>query len=160
MIIIVMGVSGSGKSTIGKALAEKLKFPFFDADDFHPQSNKDKMASGIPLTDEDRYPWLELIVDALSKENNGVLACSALKDTYREILNKASDDVRWVYLNGDYETIKQRMEQRSGHFMKADMLKSQFDALQAPSEAINVDITLSIGEIVATVIKNINKAND
>ncbi|MEQ9149508.1 MAG: gluconokinase [Cytophagales bacterium] len=160
MIIIVMGVSGSGKSTIGKALADELKFPFFDADDFHPQSNKDKMASGIPLTDEDRYPWLELIVDALSKENNGVLACSALKDTYREILNKASDDVRWVYLNGDYETIKQRMEQRSGHFMKAEMLRSQFDALEMPSNAINVGIGLTIDEMVAAVIKNINKAND
>lgn len=160
MIIIVMGVSGSGKSTIGKALAEELKFSFFDADDFHPQSNKDKMASGIPLTDEDRYPWLKLIVDALSKENNGVLACSALKNTYREILNKISDDVRWVYLNGDYETIKQRMEQRSGHFMKAEMLRSQFEALEIPSEAINADITLSVDETIATIIKNINKAND
>ncbi|MEQ8242914.1 gluconokinase [Fulvivirga sp.] len=160
MIIIVMGVSGSGKSTIGKALAEELKFPFFDADDFHPPSNKDKMASGIPLTDEDRYPWLQLIVDALSKEENGILACSALKDTYREILNKASDDVRWVYLKGDYETIKQRMELRSGHFMKAEMLRSQFEALEIPSEAINVGITLSVEEMVATVIKNINKTND
>lgn len=158
MLIIVMGVSGSGKSTIGKLLADRLKYPFFDADDFHPQSNKDKMASGVPLTDEDRYPWLEIIVDKLSEEPNGVLACSALKEVYRKILNKGGN-TKWVYLEGDFETIKQRMEERAGHFMKADMLQSQFDTLEPPTEAIKVDIALPADEIVATIIKNL-ESND
>ncbi len=155
MLVIVMGVSGSGKSTIGNSLADLLNWPFFDADDFHPQSNKDKMAAGIPLTDEDRYPWLQLIVDRLSTESNSILACSALKSTYRVILNEASENVKWVYLNGDYETIKQRMEKRPDHFMKSDLLRSQFETLEVPSDAIEIDITSSIGEIVVKIINNI-----
>lgn len=155
MLIIVMGVSGSGKSTVGRSLADQLHWPFFDADDFHPPTNKDKMAAGIPLTDEDRFPWLQLIVDRLSEESNSILACSALKFNYRNILEKAAEKVKWVYLHGDYETIKQRMEKRNGHFMKTDLLRSQFETLEAPLDAIKIDVALPIDAIVATIKSNI-----
>jgi len=155
MLIVIMGVSGSGKSTVGKSLADRLNWPFFDADDFHPQSNKDKMASGMPLTDQDRFPWLHLIVDRLSKEPNSILACSALKSSYRSILNMASDEIKWAYLEGDYETIKKRMEERAGHFMKPDLLRSQFDTLEIPTDAIKVDVTLPVDHIVATITNHI-----
>ncbi|MEW6287594.1 MAG: gluconokinase [Chloroflexota bacterium] len=154
---IVMGVSGSGKTAVGKALAQKLDWDFFDADDFHPPANIAKMANGIPLTDEDRAPWLdslhELIASTLKANRRGVLACSALKERYRQRLLEGNDGVQIVYLKGSYELIWQRMEKRTDHYMKPQMLKSQFDALEEPSNALTLDISQPVEKIVEQVYK-------
>jgi gluconokinase len=158
--IILMGVSGSGKTSVGKVLAEHLKWDFYDADDFHPPENVAKMASGIPLDDSDRAPWLaalhDLISSSLKQNKSGVLACSALKERYRQQLMNGSDGVQLVYLKGSYDLIWSRMETRPDHYMKPQMLHSQFDALEEPSNALTVDISLSVEEIVQFVIKRIS----
>lgn len=155
MIVILMGVSGSGKTTIGKSLAESLGWMFFDGDDFHPDANITKMGKGIPLSDNDRRPWLnalrKLIKQFLSKDVSVVIACSALKKGYREYLQDDNADVRFVYLKGDYELIRKRLEERSSHFMKADLLLSQFDALQEPEGAITVGISRDPEKIVKSI---------
>ena len=157
--LIVMGVSGSGKTSVGKALAEHLRWDFYDADDFHPPENVVKMAKGIPLDDSDRAPWLaalhQLISDSLIRNRPGVLACSALKERYRRQLSQGNDQVQFVYLKGSYDLIWSRMRTRTDHFMKGHMLHSQFDALEEPSDALTVDITLSVEEIVQLVMKQI-----
>jgi len=157
--IILMGVSGSGKTSVGKVLAEHLKWDFYDADDFHPPENVAKMAIGIPLDDSDRAPWLaalhDLISSSLKQNKSGVLACSALKERYRQQLMNGSDGVQLVYLKGSYDLIWSRMETRSDHYMKPQMLHSQFDALEEPSNALTVDISLSVEEIVQFVIQQI-----
>ena len=157
--IIVMGVSGSGKTSVGKVLAEHLKWDFYDADDFHPPKNVAKMAGGIPLDDSDRAPWLaalhDLISSSLKQNKSGVLACSALKERYRQQLMNGSDGVQLVYLKGSYDLIWSRMETRPNHYMKPHMLHSQFDALEEPSNALTVDISLSVEEISQFVIKQI-----
>jgi len=157
--IIVMGVSGSGKTSVGKVLAEHLKWDFYDADDFHPPENVAKMAIGIPLDDSDRAPWLaalhDLISSSLKQNKSGVLACSALKERYRQQLMNGSDGVQLVYLKGSYDLIWSRMETRPDHYMKPQMLHSQFDALEEPSNALTVDISLSVEEIVQFVIQQI-----
>ncbi|MCO5185607.1 MAG: gluconokinase [Anaerolineae bacterium] len=156
-IFIVMGVSGSGKSTVGKALANRLNCTFFDGDDFHPQENVDKMARGVPLTDTDREPWLSrlatLAADHLERDESAVVACSALKQAYREQL-RVSEDVLFVYLQGNFDRIWERMTQRESHYMKANMLQSQFATLEPPTddEAIVVSIDRSIEQIVDRVI--------
>ena len=154
MVIIVMGVSGSGKSTVGALLARRLDLPFFDADDMHPPENIDRMSRGIPLTDEDRKPWLfrlrDLVVEQLENERPAVIACSALKDSYRRIL-RCDGQVKIVYLKGSYELIEQRMEARAGHYFKAGLLASQFAALEEPDAALVVDISLTPDEIVETI---------
>jgi len=131
-----MGVSGSGKSTIAEGIAEKLGWQYFDADDYHPKENIDKMASGNPLNDADRLPWLQslhnLISENIKESKPCTLACSALKESYRDILKQ--DGLAIAYLQGDFDTIWQRMQEREGHYMKAEMLQSQFDALEEPSE--------------------------
>src|SRR6476660_5656974 len=155
--IIVMGVSGSGKTSVGKALAEHLKWDIYDADDFHPPENVVKMANGIPLDDADRAPWLaalhQLISDSLRLDRPGVLACSALKERYRQQLLHGNDGVQLVYLKGSYELIWSRMQKRTGHYMKPRMLLSQFEVLEEPSEALTVDISLSVEEIVQFIIE-------
>ena len=154
MKLIVAGVSGSGKSFIGEQLANKLELPFFDGDDFHPQSNVDKMAQGIPLNDDDRQGWLEDLNALLRKEEKIVLACSSLKLKYRDILRTQCPEVQLVYLQGDYETILARMNSREGHFFTGDaMLRSQFDALEEPTkdEAIVVSLAQTPEEIVSQV---------
>lgn len=154
MVVIVFGVSGSGKTTIGQMLAKELKLPFYDADDFHPEANVQKMASGNPLNDEDRKPWLEILaasMKAWEKDGGAVLACSALKESYRQILETGSNHVQWVYLSGNFEQIKKRMEARQGHYMKADMLRSQFEALQEPAYGIHIDITLKPEEMIEVI---------
>jgi gluconokinase len=147
MVILLMGVSGSGKTTIGKMLAQKQQWQFRDADDFHPQSNKDKMQRGEALTDVDRYPWLELLRQEIDRAFQAnielILACSALKAVYRQILADDSDRVRFVYLKGSFELIQQRLKERHGHFMNPDLLESQFDDLEEPEGAIVVDISES-----------------
>lgn len=154
---IVMGVSGSGKTSVGKSLAEHLGWDFYDADDFHPPANVEKMANGMPLNDSDRVHWLaslhDLISSCLIHNKPGVLACSALKEHYRQRLLENNVGVQLVYLNGSYELIWSRMNQRKDHYMKADMLKSQFDALEEPVDGLTVDISLSVEEIVQVVLK-------
>ena len=138
-----MGVSGCGKSSVGNALAKTINLPFFDADDYHPEANILKMKQGIPLKDEDRYPWLKILNELIkSRENEGlVLACSALKDKYRRLLeNHLSKKVHWIFLSGSKALILERINQRSGHFMPIDLLNSQFEALEFPEEAIEIDI--------------------
>jgi carbohydrate kinase (thermoresistant glucokinase family) len=136
---IVMGVSGSGKSTIGKLWAEACDLPFLDADDFHPIANVKKMSSGIPLTDEDRWPWLEILADEIrSRERGCVLACSALKVSYRKLLEQENDIV-FIYLDVSKEELRRRLEARSDHFMPAALLDSQFEALEVPRDAVVVN---------------------
>lgn len=152
---ILMGVSGSGKTAIGKALAQKLDWDFFDADDFHPPANIAKMAKGIPLDDSDRAPWLdslhELISSSLKADRPAVLACSALKERYRQRLLEGNEGVQIIYLKGSYDLIWSRMTQRTDHYMKPSMLKSQFDALEEPTDALTVDISQPVEKIVEQV---------
>jgi gluconokinase len=154
---ILMGVSGCGKTSVGQKLAERLGWDFYDADDFHPPENIAKMASGIPLSDEDRAPWLEtlraLVAFCLQNDRPGVLACSALKERYRQKLLDGNPGAQLVYLKGSYDLIWSRMTQRPGHYMKPEMLKSQFDALEEPRNALIVDISLSVEQIVNLLYK-------
>ena len=151
-----MGVSGSGKSTVGRALAEKLGWSFFDADNFHPAANVAKMATGEALDDEDRGPWLvglhTLMKTTLQANQSAVLACSALKQSYRATLRGNLNEVRFLYLEGSFELIKERLQERAGHFMKADLLKSQFDTLQESRDAIRISIDQDVNAIVETGI--------
>jgi gluconokinase len=132
MIVIIMGVSGCGKSTIGRPLAERLGYPFLDADEFHPPGNVAKMAAGIPLTDADRQPWLELLNAKLRAQDNAVLACSALKESYRRTLSQGLADCRLVHLRGSIELIRARLQERQHRYMPASLLESQFAALEPP----------------------------
>ena len=154
---IVMGVSGCGKSSVGKSLARALGWDFYDADDFHPPENVAKMAAGIPLDDSDRAPWLaslnELISSSLKADHPGVLACSALKERYRQQLMNGNDGVQIVYLKGSYDLIWSRMEERADHYMKPQMLKSQFDALEEPTNALTIDISMPLDDIVQKIIR-------
>ena len=135
MVVIIFGVSGAGKTTIGQLLAEELGWRFYEADDFHSQANIDKMRQGVPLTDEDRWPWLEnlgeLIKRCLTAGENAVLACSGLKEAYRRHL-RVNADVKLVFLRGDYELIANQLRQRRGHFMNPALLQSQFADLEEP----------------------------
>jgi gluconokinase len=155
MIVVVMGVSGSGKSTTGGALARTLGWPFVEGDDLHPPANVAKMAAGIPLTDDDRWPWLDRIVDelrALSKTSPDiVVACSALKQCYRDRLAPAGD-VRFVHLHGDRETIAARLATRHHRYMPATLLDSQFATLELPADAIVVDIRDDVDTQVRKII--------
>ena len=153
-----MGVTGSGKTTVGQALAESLYWQFVDADDFHPPSNVAKMRAGIPLDDADRAPWLAAlrthIVGWLKSQANVVLACSALKQAYRDEL-VVSSDVRVVYLRGSSELITARLKERHGHYMDPNLLSSQFAALDEPHDALTVDVDASVGEIVNQIRKGV-----
>jgi 6-phosphogluconate dehydrogenase len=159
MIIIVMGVSGSGKTTIGKALAERAGFHFYDGDDFHSKENISKMAEGIPLTDENRMTWLQALAETIRNDNqnhkNSVIACSALKEKYRKILRIDNEGVKFVYLRGTFDLIHSRMQARSSHYMKPDMLKSQFEILEEPEDALVEDITLAPEEIVEDILEKL-----
>ena len=161
-VIVIMGVSGSGKSTISKLLSNKINIPFIDADDFHPQQNVDKMSAGIPLNDEDRKPWLQTLNEELKKgEKQGgiVLACSALKESYREILQEKIENIKWFYLKGSFELIEHRIEERENHFMSSDLLQSQFDALEVPSYATTINIDKKTKKIVKKIINTLNASS-
>ncbi|WP_117233886.1 gluconokinase [Vibrio maerlii] len=141
--VLVMGVSGCGKTTVGQLVAEKLGIPFFDGDDFHPQENIDKMTQGIPLDDADRHGWLLKLNEQFITHSPCVIACSALKPAYRDLLKINNERLDVLYLKGDYQTILHRLEARSGHYFKGEaMLKSQYDTLVEPSdcEATILDI--------------------
>ncbi|MGB2589510.1 MAG: gluconokinase [Candidatus Acidiferrum sp.] len=152
MIVIVMGTTGSGKTTIGTLLAKRFGWEFADADGFHPPANVEKMKHGIPLNDVDRAPWLKALRDRIiqwiAESHSAVLACSALKQSYRDEL-RVGPDVRFVYLKGSYELFSQRVLARKGHFAKQDLIASQFADLEEPTDAITVDTRESPEEIVA-----------
>ena len=158
MVILLMGVTGSGKTTVGKALAESLHWLFADADDFHPPSNVAKMRAGIPLNDADRAPWLAAlrtqIDEWLHAGANAVLACSALKESYRQKLVVTSD-VPVVYLRGSRELIAERLKERHGHYMDPNLLPSQFATLEEPQGALVVDVDASVAEIVSRIRKGV-----
>ena len=159
-----MGVSGSGKSTIGNLLAEQVNIPFFDGDDFHPETNIAKMSSGQPLNDEDRWPWLQAINRLAIEESNKkgcVIACSALKQSYRELLDQSLNGIsKWVYLKGTFEQIEKRINERGGHFMGSKLLASQFATLEIPENAIDIDISDEPQIIVETIKRKIKMSSE
>lgn len=159
MVVILMGVTGSGKTTVGVALAESLHWKFVDADDFHPAANVAKMRTGVPLDDADRAPWLETlrqaIVEWLKTRTDAVLACSALKQVYRNRLI-VGPEVRIVYLRGTRDLIAQRLGQRHGHYMDPTLLDSQFAALEEPPDALVVDVQADVPDIVASIRRALN----
>lgn len=158
-IIIIMGVSGSGKTTIGKLLSSKLDIQFCDADDFHPPSNINKLKNGLALDDIDRKPWLEtlaILIKEWSNSSGAVLACSALKESYRKKLEQYTDKIEWIYLAGSYEVIKNRLEQRENHFMKSNLLQSQFDTLEIPKYGLHINIDQKEKEVVTEIIEKLN----
>jgi gluconokinase len=154
MIVLLMGVAGSGKTTVGKLLAQNLGYEFFDGDDFHSAANVSKMSQGIPLTDADRAPWLATMAssirDWLAQDKDVVLAASALKQTYRDQL-LVNSNVKLVFLRGTYDLILSRMQERGDHYMKPAMLRSQFEALEEPENAIAVDIDKAPAEIAQEI---------
>jgi gluconokinase len=160
MIILLMGVSGAGKTTVGELLAKQLGFAYIEGDSFHSAANIGKMRSGIPLTDDDRLPWLQEMAKSIdiwiAKEKNVVLSCSALKQSYRDLLIK-NKPVKLVYLKGPIDLISSRVEKRTGHFMPQSLLQSQFDALEEPTDAITVDVSSSPSEIVKEIRQRIDR---
>ena len=160
MFILVMGVTGSGKTTIGKLLAGALGWPFYDADEFHSPENVRKMAAGVPLTDEDRVPWLKelhnLIAGHASRGDNGVLACSALKNAYRRILS-AGADLTVVYLKADAELVRSRLHSRTGHYMPPSLIESQFRDLEEPKESIIIDAAWPPEQIISAIRSQVSR---
>jgi gluconokinase len=161
MVIVIMGVSGSGKTTIGRALAKSLCWGFSDADYFHSAANVEKMKNGIPLTDEDREPWLRSIRAAIEQwkrdEPGHVLACSALKESYREVLGQNDPEVKFVYLQGGFDLICERLKERKSHFFNPALLRSQFDALENPKDALVVDVSRQLQEILELILAAIKE---
>lgn len=155
-IIYIIGVSGCGKTTIGKQLGAQLNIPFFDADDFHPPENIAKMSKGTPLDDQDRFPWLQQLNELActeARKNGAVIACSALKADYRRILSKnIIEKTHWIYLKGTYSLIFDRMKQRN-HFMPPHLLQSQFDTLEEPDNALHVNINKTPEAIVNFILR-------
>ena len=151
-----MGVSGSGKTTVGELLSTQTGLPFYDGDDFHPQANIDKMAQGHPLTDEDRAGWLATLaadIGQWEQASGAIVACSALKETYRHTLQAgARQPLSWVFLTGSVELLLSRMNHRQGHYMKADMLQSQLDALEIPAYGLHLDVAHTPQELVNQIV--------
>jgi len=160
MVLILMGPMGCGKTTIGKMLGAKLGWPFYDGDDFHPKKNVEKMRTGIALTDEDRKLWLEKlhanIQHWLKDKQNSILACSALKQSYRDILGVNQNTVRTVYLKGSYELLRTRIGERQHPYMDKNLLRSQLDTLEEPRDGLTVDISATPEIVVSNIINNLN----
>ena len=157
-MFVIIGVSGCGKTTIGKLLSKKTGIPFYDADNFHSDENISKMKNNIPLSDKDRMPWLEtLSVKLVEWEENGggILACSALKESYREILSSKTTAIFWIYLSGTFEFIEQRLKSRVNHYMKAALLKSQFETLEVPPYGLHINIEDRPENIPNTLLLNL-----
>ncbi len=152
--IVCMGVSGSGKSTIGKMLAERLGLNFYDGDDFHPWGNVEKMRSGLPLTDMDREDWLFSLKSLIAEKYEGVLACSALKKSYRETLREGGD-IDFVFLHGEKELLLKRIKKRTGHFMPASLLESQLETLEIPERGIRVDVKMSPAQCLDVIVQQL-----
>jgi gluconokinase len=147
-----MGVSGVGKTAVGELLAKRLGWPFVDGDDLHPASNIRKMAAGVPLTDEDRFPWLQKIRDAIVEHagagRSAIVACSALKRTYRKLLLQGQPDTRLVYLRGTPDVLERRLRERRGHFFDPNLLASQLDTMEEPEDAVVIDVDRDLGAVV------------
>ena len=161
-VLVVMGVSGSGKTTVAEGLSERLGWLFLEGDSLHPEANVAKMSAGRPLTDDDRWPWLELVADWVAERvaahEDGIVTCSALKRSYRDVIRRDSDDVVFVHLTGERETLEQRMRARTGHFMPPHMLESQLETLEEPGPAepsLRVPIEQGPDEIVAAVVSEL-----
>lgn len=160
---ILMGVSSTGKTSVGTAVAQKLGLKLIDGDDLHPRANIVKMASGTPLNDDDRRPWLERINDAAfsleQKSEKGIIVCSALKKKYRDQIREGNADVKFLFLNGSFELVLERMKQRKGHFMKPEMLQSQFNTLEIPQadepDVLFIDIDGSFEEVVERCVEGL-----
>ena len=170
MVILVMGIEGTGKTTVGKLLAERLRWEFADADDFHSAANKEKMKQGIALTDADRAPWLAAIRAQIwrwiAAKKNGVITCSALKQSYRDELlsppdgqDGSADEIKTVYLHGTYALIAERLRQRQGHFAGEALLASQFATLEEPRDAISIDVDETPEQIVDEIMRQLNLGN-
>jgi len=155
MILLVMGVSGSGKNTVGEPLAQRFGWKFIDGDDYHPPENVKKMAAGTPLQDADRWPWLDRLNGILKQEKNAVVACSALKEAYRRRLLAGISDCAIVYLRGSFALIRSRVEQRKHRYMPASLLQSQFDALEPPASAIEVDVSQDVEASLRTILEKL-----
>jgi gluconokinase len=159
VIVIVFGVSGAGKTTVGKLLAQRLGWNFIEADDFHPENNVEKMRSGRALTDDDRWPWLQRLRDeigrSLAAAKSAVLACSALKRKYRDVL-RVNSDVKFVFLRGDYALIADQLRHRRGHFMNPELLRSQFNDLEEPEPDENV-LTIELGRTPKEIVEEIKR---
>lgn len=163
MVYLIMGVSGCGKTTVGKLLSERLRIDFYDADDFHPQENIRKMKGNIPLDDSDRKPWLIKLASHIAqwnKEKGAVLACSALKENYRRILSgNGEEKVIFIYLKGDKKVILQRLKERKAHFFPSGLMESQFSALEIPEGAVTVDISMPPESICDEIMNRIEAEN-
>jgi gluconokinase len=158
-----MGVSGSGKTAVGSLLSKQLGIPFQDGDDLHPKSNVEKMSSGIPLTDDDRWPWLDLCAEELNKPGGAIVACSALKRIYRDRIKSQAKEVVFVHLDGSSELLFERMNARQGHFFKKDMLQSQLDTLeplQSDEHGFTIDVAGSETEIANEVLFRLETLRD
>ncbi len=156
MLLLLMGVTASGKTTVGQLLADKLGWPFYDGDDFHPPANVEKMSHGIPLTDDDRAPWLarlhQLLADAEARGESVILGCSALKEAYRHVLSDGLHSLRLIYLKGDAATLQARLDHRVGHFMPRTMLPSQMAALEEPADALVVNAAFPPDVLVEQIL--------
>ena len=152
--IVVMGVSGSGKSTVGAALARRLDIPFADADSFHPAANIAKMSAGTPLDDDDRYPWLAAVGQWLADHERGVMSCSALKRRYRDQLRSHRASVEFLHLTGSPELIGRRQAERTGHFMPSSLVNSQFNALE-PLDSDEHGLTIDVGQSIDTIVETV-----
>jgi gluconokinase len=163
MVIVVMGVSGSGKTTVGRLLADALSAEFAEGDAYHPPANIEKMRRGIALEDADRWPWLDTlgaqIERWLAAGTTVVLTCSALKQRYRDVLAKGRPGVRFVHLHGDKALIRRRLDRRRGHYMRATLLDSQFTALEPPGDAITVDVAGTPEAIVAKIVQHLGRSS-
>ena len=156
MVIVIAGVSGSGKTTVGRALAARLGWEFYDADDFHAAANVERMRRGEALDDADRHPWLlrvrRLIEDAIAKRAGAVVACSALKAQYRSVLGEALDEVQFVFVHADADVLRARLENRPGHFAGAALLDSQLETLELPPDGLVLDASLSVDQLVDLIV--------
>jgi gluconokinase len=159
--VVIMGVSGCGKSSVGEGLAARLGIPYRDGDDLHPAANVEKMRAGIPLTDDDRWPWLDQVAAVLAKEAPVIVGCSALRRMYRDRLRAgAGGPVRFIHLSGSHDLIAARMAERKGHYMPPSLLASQFAALEAPGpdEALTVDIDQPLETLIDTIASHLQGA--
>lgn len=159
MLLLLMGVTASGKTTVGHLLRDRLGWPFYDGDDFHPPANIEKMSHGIPLTDEDRAPWLaalhKLLADTEARGESAILACSALKASYRQVLGEGLHTLRIVFLKGDPATLQERLDHRVGHFMPTTMLPSQLAALEEPADALIVNAALPPNVLLQQILDSL-----